>query len=295
MEEKRKILLLPDHIHDHWSAYNRCEYLKRYLSDFADFNIWGGCDKDVYLNQLKIAEAYSFVHLHFTGNLDWYYPLFLEHPEKLLITIINERSLLQGFQINLEKANEMIRGCCGATSVGYHIAEMYPNVEYIPNGVDLTDFHTPKQIVVGYCGTKRKNKNVEILERACFKLGLKLKIAAYEGERIPHNEMWKFYRELDVFVHPSLSEGCSNPILEALAMNVPIICTRQGIVEREFEDLVTFIEPTYESLFAALKRFNTRNRIEEKFQWSSICQKYKNFYKTAYNRQQEMLKVKNER
>jgi glycosyltransferase involved in cell wall biosynthesis len=89
-------------------------------------------------------------------------------------------------------------------------------------------------------------------------------------------------------VHPSSTEGNSNPLLEALAMNVPIICTEAGIVGREFKDLVTIIEPTYESLYKALVRFKSRQRIIERFQWKDICQTYKDFYRRMLIKKQKL-------
>ena len=188
------------------------------------------------------------------------------------------------FDINLEKANKMLFGCCGVTSVGYKMADLY-KCEYIPNGVDLEEFHSPKKIIVGYTGTSRPNKNFSLLEKVCNDLGLKLKAYLYENARVPHEDMWNEYRKFDVFVHPSVSEGASNPILEALAMNVPVICTAQGIVPREFSDLVTIIEPNYNSLYNALKKFNSRKVIEDRFQWKNLCEKYKMFYERMYERQ----------
>lgn len=290
---KLKVLLLPDHIHDKWSAFNRCGYIKKYIKDH-DFDILGGLDKEVYLNQLSFADKYDFLHINFTGCLEYWYPFYEKYPEKLLITVINERSLLEQFDIkNMDMINQMIYGCCAATSVGYKIADLY-HIEYIPNGVDLGDFRNAKQPLVGYCGTERPNKNIEVLKRACNDLKLDLITATHEGKRIPHEDMWSFYRKIDVFVHPSLTEGCSNPVLEALSMNVPIICTAQGIVPREFSKFVTIVDPTYEGLYAALRKYKARCVIEEKFQWSQICKRYQNFYERNWERQQKMLKEKQE-
>lgn len=292
MDKKLKILLLPDHL-DKWSACNRCFYLKKYITEH-DFTILGGLDKEVYYNQLKFAEEYDFVHINFTGSLEYWYPFYEKYPEKLLITVINERSVLNGVEVrNMEKFDEMLFGCCGATSVGYRIADMYRGMEYIPNGVDLDEFKSPKKCIVGYSGTKRVNKNIQILEKVCDDLKLELHMAVFENQRIEHEDMYQFYRQLDVFVHPSFTEGCSNPILEALAMNVPVICTDAGIVQREFAEYVTIIKPTYQSLYNALRKYCTREIIEEKFQWTQICARYSKFYERCYVRQLQILKDKN--
>ena len=56
---------------------------------------------------------------------------------------------------------------------------------------------------------------------------------------IPHEQVPRWLQSLDVFVLPSVSEGCPNILMEAMASGVPSIATRTGATEALVEDRVT--------------------------------------------------------
>ena len=66
----------------------------------------------------------------------------------------------------------------------------------------------------------------DTLEKLSRDLGIKDKIE-FLG-RIPKDETAPYYREASVFVLPSLNEGMSNAMLEALATGLPILATDTG-------------------------------------------------------------------
>jgi L-malate glycosyltransferase len=58
-------------------------------------------------------------------------------------------------------------------------------------------------------------------------------------EAIPHEDVPRWLRSLDVFVLPSVTEGCPNILMEAMASGMPTIATRTGSMETLVEDRVT--------------------------------------------------------
>jgi L-malate glycosyltransferase len=58
-------------------------------------------------------------------------------------------------------------------------------------------------------------------------------------EPLPHDRVPEWLRTLDAFVLPSLTEGCPNILMEALASGVPSVATRTGAVEELIEDGVS--------------------------------------------------------
>jgi glycosyltransferase involved in cell wall biosynthesis len=73
-----------------------------------------------------------------------------------------------------------------------------------------------------------------------------------------------YYRAADVFVLPSLMEGMSNALLEAMASGLPVIATRVGAAEEVIKDGVTglLVEPGNSSELAeALDRLVTHSAL----------------------------------
>lgn len=60
---------------------------------------------------------------------------------------------------------------------------------------------------------------------------LKLEGRVLLREPLPHAEVFRWLSDLDVFVLPSVSEGCPNILMEALATGVPTVATRTGANE----------------------------------------------------------------
>lgn len=69
----------------------------------------------------------------------------------------------------------------------------------------------------------------ERLEKMVRERGLESQVS-FVG-RIPREDTLPYYQEADVFVLPSLNEGMSNAMLEALACGLPIVTTRTGGAE----------------------------------------------------------------
>lgn len=111
---------------------------------------------------------------------------------------------------------------------------------------------------------------------------------AQYGSTFEFRHIWHFnadddllnglYRDVDVFVYPSLWEGFGIPIIEALSWGCPVVCSNIPVFHEIAENLVEFFDPASESDFsAAMQRalaagraldiVCARARHAEKFTW----------------------------
>jgi hypothetical protein len=107
------------------------------------------------------------------------------------------------------------------------------------DGVDCDLFcsnPTPHEgFLVGFCGHKTNTiKRFPLLEKGVALAqktnpDIRLELRDFEG-RIPHNEMPKWYNGVDCLINVSVAEGTPNPVLEACACGLPVICTPVGLV-----------------------------------------------------------------
>jgi len=124
---------------------------------------------------------------------------------------------------------------------------MNGNAFMIPNGVDLETFKPRSQrqtvfddggktFTVGFAGNicgeyAMYYKGWKYYVQATLRLRPKIETLnfLYGHNQIPHDEMpEKFYHKIDCLVLPSINEGCSNVIVEALACGVPVLTTKVG-------------------------------------------------------------------
>ena len=270
-----KILLVTDA--NGWCIENRCKAIKKFLPEH-EFEIVA-CKND-------FSKDYDIIHFNYSFNLGRHIDFIKRNGYKCVITFSNERSIMNGDGGNQKQFLEIMDSVSAITSVSKTIADNFPQykITYIPNGIDEDIFNTWRNPIVGYAGSQNRVKNFHILCEACSDLDLELKTTGEVkkvGDRVVSNyafeDMQGFYNSIDVLIHASQSEGCSNTILEALSCNIPVLMTKTGIWQ-DLEGYVTFIEPTVESIKDALKKFMGRSLIEEKFLWKNIIPRYNEVY-----------------
>jgi L-malate glycosyltransferase len=110
--------------------------------------------------------------------------------------------------------------------------------------------------------------------------------------RVPREETTKYYQEADVFVLPSVNEGMSNAMLEALACGLPIIATQTGGTEELLKDGIngyTIKIKSSQDISEKLERLiNNKDlsekmgiasrEIAEKMSWNSVARQYFELY-----------------
>lgn len=178
------------------------------------------------------------------------------------------------------------------------------NTYLVPNPVDLQKFHPGparrswpahgRRFTVGFAGnvwgrggdykgwqhyvqaTLRLYGHVD--KRECLHNG------PSPQAQVPHDRMCEdFYWAIDCLILPSVNEGCSNVVGEALASGVPVLCTPVGyhgekltdgknvlFIERDPDDIVAKVRrlmddpELYASLAAAGRRFAEQHQDAEK-------------------------------
>jgi glycosyltransferase involved in cell wall biosynthesis len=122
-------------------------------------------------------------------------------------------------------------------------------------------------------------------------------LAWFPGERADVAELM---RVMDLFVLPSLTEGISNTILEAMASGLPVVATRVGgTPELVDDDHTGLLVPPSDTaaLAAALMRYvedpeaaarhgrASREKVQARFTWDSMVAGYMAVYDRLLQRQ----------
>lgn len=286
-----KILILVDTLNN-WALHNRAKAIQKFMPQHK-IEIRAALGQPMKF--LFDHETFDVIHFNFTWGIDVYLDFILANKHRCLLTVVNERSLLQGIGIHKDKYKaffKMYQDIPYKTAVNRSMAKLVNGV-YIPNGIDEDLFSKAKKPVVGYAGTGMPNKNADLIEQACKELGVEFRVAGYRykgSERTPDftlEAMQTFYCGLDVFVHASATEGFSNTVIEALSCNCPVIMTREGAWQ-EFDGWVEFIDPSVADIKRALQKFTGRKLISQKFTWPKVMPQYEAQYKAIYANNQRI-------
>jgi len=265
-----KILLVTNN-RMRWADVFRAEALKKEWTD----------DEVTIINRWNLPDGndYDIIHFLYSGALTKSKEYILKHKDKVFTSLVSLRSL-DGMFDNKDELIDIFkqtRRCvCQNKSLFSKLRDLIglDRVAYIPNGVDTDLFN--RKFIAGFVGAKDSNdhKGLDLAQQACDELGIELKVA--NEHSYTHEEMPNFYKEIDCLIIPSKSEGCHNPTMEALAMNIPVITTIVGIA-LDLEG-VFIVERNVESIKQALRKLSGRIQILEEYTWLNIAKQYRNIY-----------------
>lgn len=263
-----RILLIHNNLM-RWADTFRAEELKKRWDDEVDIAS--------ALEPLPDGKKYDVIHFLFSGGLTESKDYIFKHKDKVFTSLASERSFKYNYndQKTLLDIFKKTRCCvCQNKILLDRMLEFTEKAVYIPNGVDEKLFN--RKFTAGFVGAKDSNdhKGLNLAQKACDELGIEL-LKAHEHD-YAHEEMPEFYKKIDCLIIPSRSEGCHNPTLEALAMNIPVISTRVGIAEEL--DGVALVERDVESIMRALRKLSGRIQIVEEYSWDKIAKKYRELY-----------------
>ncbi|MDD2766393.1 MAG: glycosyltransferase family 4 protein [Candidatus Moranbacteria bacterium] len=112
---------------------------------------------------------------------------------------------------------------------------------------------------------------------------------------VKHDDLARYYKMADIFCLPSLNEGMSNTMLEALASGMPIVATVTGgteelvgdgengfyVEQKSSKDLAEKLEKLIGN-DDMRKRFGTASRVRaEQMSWQNVAQAYYEMYQKA--------------
>ena len=182
----------------------------------------------------------------------------------------------------------------------------------IPSGVDIDEFRPVKKTFAkklvstgrliprkGYKYLIRalsKVKGFELTligggnhETELMKMAYSMNVSVSFPGCIDHSKIAKAYQKADIFIMPSLNEGLSNSMLEAMACALPVIVTDTGgasklvkgngiIIEKESVDSIV---DALNSLDAKkVKKMGAKSRsIAEKMSWGAVSKQYLKLYR----------------
>jgi len=193
--------------------------------------------------------------------------------------------------------------------------ESSPNqkIEMIFNGVDVEEFKPlknkkqNKQLTLISTGRLIERKGYQYLIPAIKNLNVKLQLIGdgnltdelkdlskgldveFLGKK-NHKDLIKDLQKADIFILPSLNEGMSNSILEAMACELPIITTDTGgskelikgngfIVEKEsIDDLKKVLKKYQKDKTLIKKQGEISRKIAEKMSWKNVAGAYRGVY-----------------
>ena len=243
--QKPHILIVSDY--PGWAYDHVSDAIMRHLSPFYAFS-------KLYAVDLPLIDHHDYD----LAYVMYWHTDFLERntvPKgKLIIQVSSFWSWQHKYQISavalvegyLNRGQGVSVNCPGLYDL---IAPYHPQVYFNPGGVDL-DLFTPQPprpnhelgpLVVGWTGSVGEhgdNKGLlDFIQPACDALAdVTLKTVTREADWLPYEQMPQFYRDIDVYLCASQSEGTPNPVLEAAASGRAVISTPVGIVSMLLKD-----------------------------------------------------------
>lgn len=186
-------------------------------------------------------------------------------------------------------------------------------IEVIPNGVDTAFYKNTKEkkdaaFRLLYAGRLAKVKGLEYLIQSIVCLKELFLVLAGDGPekenlqtlvkslnlenqvkftgRLDKNSLLKEYQKADLFILPSLREGMSNTLLEAMACGLPVITTNTGGSQELIQGNGFIVNKAdSEAIKSAIQKYlNDKNlskihgqksrALAEKMSWEKVAEKY---------------------
>jgi glycosyltransferase involved in cell wall biosynthesis len=213
----------------------------------------------------RTADQFSLVHFMSWGEVHRVLPI-APNLNNLALTVRSHRYT--------PEVREFAGHCAGVLAVNQRLCQDFRDysAEWMPNGIDMELFKPVRPFTVGYAGKDNGYKGVDLIRAACAQLGVRLEVAP--GDRSKH-EMVDFYKAIDCYVCASVAEGFSTPVMEALAMNVPVVTVDAGVPSNLN---VIKVERSIEGLARGIELLSGRSKIEADYGWETIAERQREWW-----------------
>jgi len=146
-------------------------------------------------------------------------------------------------------------------------------------GVNTKMFHPvkveryPNEIRILCSGDRRERKGTKTILEAieiAKKEEPRIVLDTYHNKEIPQEKMAEKYSSADIFVEGSWQAGWNNPVVEAMACKIPVVCTDiGGVKDFAFHEKTALLVPIKDpkamatAILRLIKDENLRNKLRE--------------------------------
>lgn len=165
------------------------------------------------------------------------------------------------------------------------IQNKFPGSIYIPDPLFKEYYRIQKPFKVGMAYQDNEPnkiyKGYYLVEQACRELGCEF--VPLPGN-LPAEKMADWYKSINLYVCASVNEAMSTPVMERLALNLPVVTTDVGI-----PSLLNIhkCERTVSSIKDAISRFYTSPQVLPAYTWDTIRDRYVGLYNNLINNNYE--------
>lgn len=227
------------------------------------------------------ADAFDLIHFQNT-NIGKHLCVLKKIKKPVIVTVRSHRynDYVKGLYVELLRIPRLT-----VHVIDRRMLRRFPGAIYIPDGV-WDWFSPPHEFTVGYAGQPTEYKGYPYIEEACRQLGVRFHPAT---GNVPPEKMKDYYLSIDLLVCASKDEGHGAPILEAMAMNVPVITTNVGVA-REFK--LVKIHRSVRSIKNGILKFSTSKQVDSKYCWETILPQMEDLYKLAFKNEYNRLQFR---
>ena len=170
--------------------------------------------------------------------------------------LARKRAIYAGLELTVVTPSRWLMEMVGRSVLGPAAVRR----EVIPNGVDLDVFapgerverEVPVLVFAAQGGRANEFKDFPTLEAALDRLDRRIELVALGDPPVTQQEVARWLRTADVYVHPSRADTFPGGVLEALACGAPVVASRVGgIPEQVTEATGVLVEPGDPTALAA--------------------------------------------